>query len=225
MPMPAAPKIYHIVHVDRLPSIVADGWLWSDATMAARTGKGTTIGMNKIKRRRLEELELNSHPGLHVGHCVPFYFCPRSIMLFLLYKNNHDELSYRGGQGPIVHLEADLRQTVEWADSQNLRWAFTLTNAGACAFEDRCDLANLGEIDWDSVQNDGWGYPGVSSTVRDGKQAEFLLECRFPLELVQRIGVHSRPVYEQVLSVFAQTAYSPKVGVASKWYYWAGRSK
>lgn len=28
MTVPAQPKIYHIVHVDRLPSIVADGCLW-----------------------------------------------------------------------------------------------------------------------------------------------------------------------------------------------------
>ncbi len=30
MTVPAQPKLYHIVHVDRLRSIVADGHLWSD---------------------------------------------------------------------------------------------------------------------------------------------------------------------------------------------------
>jgi hypothetical protein len=38
MPVPAQPKIYHIVHVDRLPSIVADGFLWSDAVMVQLQG-------------------------------------------------------------------------------------------------------------------------------------------------------------------------------------------
>ena len=66
--------------------------------------------MNQIKERRLKELTLSSHPGLHVGDCVPFYFCPRSIMLYLIYRANHPELAYRGGQKPIVHLEADLQQ-------------------------------------------------------------------------------------------------------------------
>ena len=28
---PRAPKIYHIAHVDRLASIIADGFLWCDA--------------------------------------------------------------------------------------------------------------------------------------------------------------------------------------------------
>jgi hypothetical protein len=47
---PAQPKIYHIAHVDRLPSIIGDGGLWSDAVMIQRPGLGTTIGMSGIKR-------------------------------------------------------------------------------------------------------------------------------------------------------------------------------
>jgi hypothetical protein len=63
--------------------------------------------MSSIKWRRLEELTLkNSHPDLLVGECVPFYFCPRSVMFYLIHMRSH-ELPYKGGQGPIVHLEAD----------------------------------------------------------------------------------------------------------------------
>ncbi len=141
MPPPASPKIYHIVHVDRLAPILASGGLLCDAEIVQANAAGTTIGMSGIKQRRLNELRLTSHPDLHVGACVPFYFCPRSVMLYLIYQANHLELSYRGGQGPIVHLEADLRQSVAWAEENGMRWAFTLSNAGAYYFEDRCDLA------------------------------------------------------------------------------------
>ena len=54
--VPPQPKIYHIAHVDRLPSIVADGFLWCDAEIVRRVPPGTTIGMNGIKQRRLNEL-------------------------------------------------------------------------------------------------------------------------------------------------------------------------
>lgn len=97
MPVPVRPKIYHIVHVDRLSSIIADGLLWSDAALEALKRPGTVIGMSAIKARRLKELQLSSHPGLFVGPCVPFYFCPRSIMLYLIHRANHEDLSYRGG--------------------------------------------------------------------------------------------------------------------------------
>ena len=73
MAAPMQPKLYHICHMDRLPSILADGCLWSDAEMARRTPAGSTIGMSSIKQRRLSELTLSSYPDLHVGDCVPFY--------------------------------------------------------------------------------------------------------------------------------------------------------
>lgn len=151
VPVPAQPKIYHIVHSDRLASIIADGFLWSDAAMVQRQGVGTTIGMSNIKARRLNELSLSCHPNLRVGHCTPFYFCSRSVMLYLIYRRNED-LTYKGGQEPIVHLEADLHATIAWAQQNNRRWAFTLSNAGAYYFEDRSDIAQLGDINWDAVQ-------------------------------------------------------------------------
>ena len=95
--VPTDPKIYHIVHLDRLESIVSDEHLWCDATIARRAGSGTSIGIDSIKERRLTRLTLRSHPGLHVGECVPFYFCPRSVMLYLIYQGNHSNLSYHGG--------------------------------------------------------------------------------------------------------------------------------
>lgn len=63
--VPAQPKIYHICHVDRLPSIVADGCLWCDAEIVRRAPKGTSIGMTRIKQRRLNELSARFHKSLY----------------------------------------------------------------------------------------------------------------------------------------------------------------
>ena len=219
MTAPAQPKIYHIVHVDRLPSIVADGCLWCDAEIARRALVGTTIGMDRIKHRRLSENVLISHPALHVGDCVPFYFCPRSIMLYLIYLGNHVELSYRGGQGPIVHLEADLCASVAWAEQNNRRWAFTLSNAGAYYFEDRRDLAQLAEINWEAVQTNRWSGNDIAPSIKEGKQAEFLMEYSFPWHLVERIGVHSRAIYQQVADVLPAGGHQPHVEIMAEWYY------
>lgn len=213
MPIPENPRIYHIVHVDRLASIVADGHLLCDATIAAREGAGTNIGISQIKRRRLEELELASRPGLRVGQCVPFYFCPRSVMLYLIHMGNHPNLTYPGGQGPVVHLEADLRATVAWAETNGRRWAFTLSNAGSYMFEDRSDLAQLDEIDWEAVQATNW------SKRKEGKQAEFLLEQSFPFELVERIGVLNLAVSRQVAQSLAPGGHRPVVEIRRDWYY------
>jgi len=212
MTVPAQPKIYHIVHMDRLPSIIADGCLWCDAEILRRAPPGTTIGMNAIKQRRLN-LPLTSHPGLYVGDCVPFYFCPRSVMLYLIYRANHDGLDYRGGQGPIVHLEADLHASVAWAQQNGKRWAFTLSNAGAYYFEDRCDLTQLNEINWKAVQTNRW------QEETEGKQAEFLMEHNSPWQLIERVGVHSPGVYQQVTDTLPMDGHRPPVELKHKWYY------
>jgi hypothetical protein len=209
---PEEPKIYHIVHVDRLASIIAGG-LWCDAEVVHRAQPGTTIGMNAIKQRRLTELTLASHPGLFVGQCVPFYFCPRSIMLYLIYQRNHPDLEYRGGQGPIIHLESDLMQTIRWAEAQGQRWAFTLGNAGSRYFEDRSDLNQLGEIDWNAVNARDW------RGCKEGKQAEFLIEHQYPWALISRIGALSRTTYDQVLTVLQGAAHTPVVEIRPEWYY------
>lgn len=211
MAVPAQPKIYHICHVDRLPSIIASAGLLSDAVLLNQALPGTVIGMNHIKQRRLQ-LELDSHPGLHVGECVPFYFCPRSVMLHLIFRQ-HQDLTYKGGQGPIVHLEADLHATVQWANVQARRWAFTLSNAGSNYFEDRADLAQLNEINWDAVAARIWHQ------CKEPKQAEFLLEQSFPWHLVERIGVQSRQIYTQVANALPAQEHRPTVELRPEWYY------
>lgn len=213
MTIPSPIKIYHIVHVDRLPSIVATGGLLSDAMVQAQALDGTMIGMNNIKQRRLTELQLASHPGLFVGACVPFYFCPRSVMLYLIHRRN-PELTYQNGQEPIIHLQADLRTVVEWANAQPARWAFTLSNAGSYFFEDRSDLARLGEINWPAVQATDW-----RGGLKEGKQAEFLLEQQFPWHLVERIGVTNRLIYQQVVNALPARGHRPQVEIRPDWYY------
>ena len=113
MPVPDRPQIFHIVHVDNLASIVKDGFLWPDAVMAQRRD-AAVIGNEEIKGDRIR-LPVSCHPGTCVGDYVPFYFCPRSVMLYVIYKGNHPNLAYRDGQTPVVHLRADMHEVIDGA--------------------------------------------------------------------------------------------------------------
>ena len=216
--VPTEPKIYHIVHVDRLASIVSNGYLWSDSEIRRRGVGGTTIGMNSIKESRLT-YELTSHPGLRVGDCVPFYFCPRSVMLYVIHMANNPELAYREGQDSIVHLEADMRQSVNWADANNRRWAFTTSNAGSLYFENYADLSQLNKVDWDAVEARKWSGYTVEPTVKDGKQAEFLIEDSFSWDLVTRVGIKSRRLDDAVQAALNGSRNRPIVEIKRGWYY------
>ena len=211
MKPPASPKIYHIVHVDRLASIIGNGFLWCDAIVQQRNPPGTTIGMSNIKQRRLTS-SLNSHSGLHVGDCVPFYFCPRSVMLYVIHAKSN-QLTYQGGQKPVVHLEADLNMAVQWANQHNLRWAFTKSNAGSNYFIDYSQLSQLGQVNWAAVTATYW------KNCQDEKQAEFLIEDSFPWSLVQRVGVYSKRIHKLVSQTIMYAGHKPSIQVIKRWYY------
>lgn len=214
MTVPARPQLFHITHVDNLPSIVGAGGLYSDAAMIARSAGVAAIGMSSIKQRRLA-LPVRCHPGDHVGECVPFYFCPRSIMLFLIHRANHPDLGYRGGQEPIVHLELDLHAVLTWADASQRRWSFTLSNAGAAYAEFRSRVEQLADLNWTAIRSTDFSSP----TVKEGKQAEFLVKDFVPWELVVRIGVHSPEIAARVAAAISATQHQPRVEVLPGWYY------
>ena len=154
-------KIYHIVHVDRLTSIINDGFLYSDAKMRARPG-GTSIGMPNLKDTRLHK-KLSSHEDLYVGCCVPFYFCPRSVMLYAIYCKNHAEIVYKGGQDNIVHLVASFEKTIKWSHDHHKRWAFTDMNATCSLFNDYNNFTDLHRIDWHAIETWKWKEPEVKN--------------------------------------------------------------
>jgi hypothetical protein len=171
--------------------------------------------MSEIKKRRLQELEVRCHPGTMVGQYVPFYFCPRSIMLYILHRGNHPDLDYREGQQPIVHLQADLYETVRFAGKNGVRWAFSNTNAGTRYASFFASLESLGEVNWSAVQATDFRSP----VIKDGKQAEFLVFESFPWSMVERIGVLSQTTLQQVQETLADVKHHPPAAVVPDWYF------
>ncbi len=213
--MPKNPKIYHITHVDNLDTILRDGVLWSDAKRLERGLDCEIVGMPEIKRRRLEELEVKCHSGTMVGEYVPFYFCPRSIMLYILRMGNHPGIDYHEGQEPIIHLQADLKATVAWAASNGIRWAFSDINAGTYAAQFYSELSQLNAaINWRDVEATDWR----DAATKEYKQAEFLIYESFPFRLVEKIGVCNNPIRNQIIGKLGDTA-SLEITVEKAWYY------
>jgi len=213
--VPARPKIYHITHVNNLASIIEAGRLWSDAKRIEKALDCALVGMSEIKRRRLEDLAVSCHPRTMVGHYVPFYFCPRSIMLFILHKGNHPDISYREGQRPIVHLQADLKEVVAWADEKGVKWAFSTTNAGARYARFFSSLDELSEVSWTAVKATDFR----TVEVKEGKQAEFLLFRSLPWSLVEKVGVVHSSVRAKAQAALAAADHQPQVSVEPDWYF------
>jgi len=206
-------KIFHITHVDNHPAILADGCLWSDAEILQRSKAPTDIGFDTIKKRRLEELPVNCHPQTFVGQHVPFYFCPRSPMLYVIHKRN-SELTYKGGQDRIVHLVSRIGIAVRAAGQRP--WAFTDGNAGARYARFSNDLTQFYEfVDKNALQASYWSEP----TIKERKQAEFLVFESFPWNGFIAIGAINKKIAQEVEQHLSTDEHCPKVLVRPQWYY------
>lgn len=211
---PIPTKIYHITHVENISSIVETGGLLSDARMIENGGPNVPVGMNDIKARRLR-LPVKCHPPDKVGEYVPFFFCPRSIMLYIFHMDNAPGLTYHGGQRPIVHLELDVDEVIEAADAGDVRWAFTNANAATHYAEFGSSVTEFKMIDWEAVPDHNFSVPRV----KEAKQSEFLMKDLVPWELVKRIGVYSEDYKEQTIEALEAAEHLPPVVVRRGWYF------
>lgn len=208
-------KIYHIVHLDKLSSIISNGRLFSYAiTQERNIHNGTTIGMQEIKERRLTS-HLSSYPNLTVGNCVPFYFCPRSIMLYVIHCQNNPDLAFQGGQQKILHLEFNLKRVLDWAEQNKKRCAFTTSNAGSCYFEDFSDFNLIyNKLNWEAINAELW------RAVKEEKQAEFLIESEIDWSLVDTIGTQNAIAYREVSAIMdGINKHKPELKIIPQWYY------
>ena len=212
---PANPKIYHITHIDNLPGIIDAGCIWSDARRIELGLETHVVGMSRIKKRRLEEIEVSCHPGTKVGQYVPFYYCPRSIMLYILHRGDHPDIVYSAGQQPMLHLQADLQECLTWAKENSVLWALSPSNAGAFYTQFYSTIDSFQQIDWGAIANPDFR----SRSVKEGKQAEFLWLNEFPWSLVEHVGVFDQNAVSQATSAITEASHQPTIRVENIWYY------
>lgn len=213
--VPTHPKIYHITHIDNLSAISSKGKLISDAVRIAQNLPCLEVGMTTIKRRRLEEIEVTVHPETKVGQYVPFYFCPRSVMLFLIYRGNHAGMTYKGGQENMVHLQADFHEVIKRADAKPHPWAFSNGNAGAYITRYFNRIEDLNRIDWTAVNATDFR----DAQIKEKKQAEFLTFDAFPWNLIRKVGTINNTVATQARQILSSCPHQPTIEIKRDWYY------
>jgi len=201
--------IYHITDVSNLPNILEAGGLHSDATLQMAGVQPTIIGHSNIKQRRLQEITVPCCGNRFVGEFVPFYFCPRSPMLFTINRGNTGRTP--GCQNQIVHLVSSM----EVATGLGREWAFSNGNAGAYLTDFYADATDLAELDWAIIGSNDW----AGEFRRDKKAAEFLVADFFPWTAIRAIGCYNSTISQEVARLLQGQTHSPQVRVRTDWYY------
>jgi hypothetical protein len=205
--------IYHITHVRNLAAIIQTGYLWCDRLRAERAPGAVSIAHQHIKDRRAKR-KVPVAVGGTLADYVPFYFAPRSPMLFTMNRGNVE--GYSDGQRPILHLVS----TVENATCLDKPWAFTDGHAEMAMSTFHTDLNALDTIVDDEVMEARyWNDTLEDNDRKRRRQAEFLVHQSFPWTAIGLIGVRDDAIRARVEAEILHADHKPKVKVETDWYY------
>jgi hypothetical protein len=198
--------LYHITDVSNLALIVAAGGLRSDVGLT--TVPHQVIGYANIKQRRMTQYRVPCCGNRFVGEFVPFYYCPRSPMLFTV--NNGNTGRPAGCQTDIVHLVSSVAAALKL----NRPWAISDVNAAAGYAIFSNDLGALETLNWNAIEARQW------RDKMSAKQAEFLVLDRFEWSSIAVIGCQNAQTAAKVSATLKQLpGPHPQVVVENSWYY------
>ncbi|MBE9200263.1 MULTISPECIES: DUF4433 domain-containing protein [unclassified Nodularia (in: cyanobacteria)] len=211
MPTP----IYHITHMNNLNSILKSGGLMANSRLKQETIKYLDIAHGHIQdRRSMTRVPCGAGGTLH--DYVPFYFAPRSPMLYANYRKSVDK--YSGGQTPILHLVS----SAEAVDTGGLSFVGADGHAAMAYtgfFDQLVYLYADNVIDWEIMEAKYWADTEEDGDRTRRRQAEFLVHQFFPWGLIQEIGVINSTIQTQVKEILQNFNIQTPIRVYSEWYY------
>ena len=189
-PRPRPSPILHFTHVSHLASIATSG-LVSDTLAQDHPSFQVEVGNQGIKgQRRLRAVPIA--PGGVVADYAPFYFAPRSPMMYAIEKGNVP--SYEGGCDELLYLVS----TVETIVRLRLPYVFTDRNAVLGVAKYGHELRELDTlIDWQLMEATIWRSTEAEPDRRERRMAEFLVYERVPWAAFHEVVVRNRACAER----------------------------
>jgi hypothetical protein len=212
MPRPVPTLVFHITRFEHLASMVTHGLL-SDRRAQERGMVQFEIGNVDIKVRRARR-DVPIAPGGMVADYVPFYFAPRSPMLYAIDRGNVP--AYQQGCEEIVYLVSSTQTLRE----QGLTVLGTDRNATKDYAEFTAADDRLTEIvDWALMKAHMWKNTPEAPDRMERRQAELLVHPHVPWLAIIGVATKSQDVKTRVETVLTELGHSTPVAVRPGWYF------
>jgi hypothetical protein len=212
MPPPHPTPLYRILHVNNLAGIVAQGGIWCENQRAQRGVAYQNIAHQNIQQRR-HDTPVPCGPGGTIHDYVPWYFAPRSPMLYANHKgcvaNNPD------GQAVIIYLCTSIEAVVK----AGLPFVFTDGHAIMFNSHFHANLGQLDQIDWPLMQSKYWHAIDSDLDRPRRRQAEFLVHGFAPWTLVEEIDVFDQTRLAAVQTCLQDATHRPVVRRNTSWFF------
>lgn len=211
MPRPRPTGIYHFTHIEHLPTIAQHGLLADSLAKAAGhlTHEAGDPGIKEWRLRRVVE----AGPGGVVGDYVPFYFAPRSPMMFKLHRGGVPE--FTGSTSDLAYLVTTVERVVE-AGRQAVLTDRNAAKAVAAFSADAADWDDL--IDWPLMSAYMWSNTSDDPERQERRMAECLVHESVAWNLIQRIVVRDERRKSRVGAILPPGVACP-INVRPDWYF------
>lgn len=217
--VPSPVRLFHITAIGNLPAIAAAG------ALACKNAGRPYVNIAHQGTQGARSAKQVPHPhGATVHDFVPFYFAPRSPMLFTIDRGNVAGCSLK--QRDIVHVET----TVDLAVAGGAPFVIYDRNATLTYATAYTSLTDLDKVSWDLLLEppclDGYckyfhdvhANPRYTDR-RERRMAEFLVHGSLPVSSMLRIGVIDEAAAHQARGVLLTHGVRLPVAVKPDWYF------
>lgn len=204
--------LFHITDIANLPSIVSRNGLACLNLLRTESAAYRSIAYETVQGHRDTTL-VPCGPGGMLHDYVPFYWAPRSPMLYAIHRGAVPACT--NGQKDIIYLVS----SVEAVKDCGLPFVFTDGHGIMDVTNFYDDLQYLDKIDWPLMKERYWRDTNEDPDRKRRRQAEFLVRDFFPLSLVKGVAVMRQASIAVVREKFGDLGASMTIEAIPGWYY------
>lgn len=202
---------YRITHIENLECILENGLVTKHHSLAR--DRYINIGNPEIiDVRSSSPVKIEGYG--YIGDYVPFYFTPRSIMLYNIITGYwHPKVPKRNRNEILV-----IRCLIEKLADPSL-FFFTDGQGNDSLTNHYNDLTYLDEIDWESIQHGNFSKTDDDIDRARRYQAEFLVRNEVPVSSFESLNVYNRHAAKYAEDILKKKNINLVVNVQPKYFF------
>ena len=202
---------YRIAHIDNLPFLLQNGIVNKHHPDAS--SDYIEIGNPEIIDVRSTSAVKIDNYGM-IGDYVPFYFTPKSIMLYNIVTGYRHPIVQKRNRSEILVVRCLIEQL-----SALPQWFFTDGQGNDMASSHYNNLSNLEQIDWSCIQQSNFSKSDGDYDRPRRYQAEFLVHEAVPLGKVESLNVYEQGSANFVNKLLTEKNINLSVNIQTQYFF------
>lgn len=144
---------------------------------------------------------------------VPFYFAPRSPMLYSISRRNVGQ--FNGNQTDIAYIVSNIRAI----NDENRQYIFTNAHAYLAFTMHYNNIESLNNIDWDIMNSRYWNRTADDPDRMSRRMAEFLVYQFVPVNCILELVLFNQQKLTYVNQLITELNLNIPTRICRDWYF------